>query len=90
MLVHNLNGTSDNEPGAPYGSWIQYWRAYKGQTPYYCPRCGARLDDPVGAHVQKDAVYSDRSWYIAPICRGCNQARTSFNVDSSLLLRATL
>ena len=90
MKVHNLNGTSDNDPRAPDGSWIQYWRSYKGRTPLICPRCGKLLLDPVGAHVQKDLIYGDGSWYIVPICRGCNQALTSFDVDSSLLLRATL
>ena len=89
MKVHNLNGTSDNDPRAPFGSWIQYWRAYKGTTPVVCPRCGRLLVDPVGAHVQKDTLL-DRSWYIVPICRGCNQAKTSFDVDLNLLLRATL
>ena len=90
MTVHNLNGTADNEPGAPFGSWIAYWRYHKGKEPKYCPRCGKLLDDPVGAHVQKDKIYYDRSWYIVPICRGCNNANTSFNVDASLLLSATL
>ena len=90
MKVHNLNGTADNEPGAPFGSWIAYWRYYKGSVPAYCPRRGARLTDPVGAHVQKDKIYADRHWYIVPICRGCNNANTSFYVDASLMLSATL
>lgn len=89
MRVHNLNGTSDNEPNAPFHSWIAYWKHYKGLTPVRCPKCGNLLSDPVGAHVQKESLL-DRSWYIVPICRGCNKANTSFDVDASLLLKATL
>ena len=50
-----------------------------------CPRCGRFLLDPVGAHVQKDTLL-DRKWYIVPLCRGCNQANTSFDVESTLLV----
>jgi len=88
MKVHNIQGTSDNEVPRPYKSWIEFWQAHKIQLPYTCPRCGKRLTDPVGAHVQKDSIW-DRRWYIAPICRGCNQANTSFYVDESLFVRIT-
>ena len=91
MKVHNLNGTADNTAHAPYYSWIKYWRYYyRGDYPIFCPRCGNLLIDPVGAHVQKDSVYRDSRWYIVPICRGCNNANTSFEVKSSLLVSATL
>lgn len=86
MKVHNLNGTSDNTAGAPYYTWIRFWNANSRYfQPQTCPRCGKELVDAVGAHVQKDAMY-DRSWYIVPICRGCNKANTSFDVEAHLLV----
>jgi hypothetical protein len=86
IRVHNLNGTSDNSAPYPYCSWIRFWKSYRpGLIPTHCPRCGKLLYDPVGAHVQKDTLL-DRKWYIVPICRGCNQANTSFDVESTLLV----
>lgn len=84
MLVKNINGTSDYGAPAPYYTWITYWRAFKGNSPMFCPRCGRYMTDPVGAHVQKDSSW-DKHWYIVPICRGCNNANTSFNVNVDLL-----
>ena len=86
MLVRNLNGTADNLAPAPYYSWIRFWKANSGKNaPQYCPKCNKLLTDAVGAHVQKVSLY-DRHWYIVPICRGCNQANTSFEVDTTLLV----
>ena len=87
MFVRNLNGTADNPARAPYDSWIGFWKANSGKNiPQYCPKCNKLLTDAVGAHVQKASWYYDRHWYIVPICRGCNQANTSFEVDASLLV----
>lgn len=86
MRVHNLNGTADNTADAPYHTWIRFWNANsRYNQPLTCPRCGELLVDAVGAHVQKDTMY-DRKWYIVPICRGCNQANTSFDVEAHLLV----
>lgn len=85
ISVKNLNGTADNPVPAPYSSWIEFWKAKSGKkTPTKCPKCGQQLTDPVGAHVKKSS--QDRHWYIVPICRGCNQANTSFEVEESLLV----
>lgn len=87
IRVHNLNGTSDNSALEPYNTWKEYWKKLhpSHMIPMRCPRCGRFLLDPVGAHVQKDTLL-DRKWYIVPICRGCNQANTSFDVESTLLV----
>lgn len=87
MRVHNLNGTSDSPAKYPYSTWIGFWKAHTTKKmPNICPRCGQPLTDVVGAHVQKDAYYGDRRWYITPLCRGCNKSNTSFDVDPTYLV----
>lgn len=86
ISVKNLNGTANNTAPAPYSSWIEFWKANSGKNlPIGCPRCKQFLTDAVGAHVRKTGG-DDGHWYIVPLCRGCNQANTSFEVDASLLV----
>ena len=40
---------------------------------------GCSNSDLVGAHVQK-ANSSDKSWYITPLCKACNQRTDEFDV----------
>jgi len=70
VLVHNLNGTSDNLPPKGYSSWKEWWEEKKGRKFSTCSRSGCATSAEVGAHVQK--VYGGNAWYIVPLCRSCN------------------
>ena len=41
---------------------------------YVCPTCGRSFypKDWDGCHVQKAESY-DKSWYVVPLCKSCNQ-----------------
>lgn len=81
--VHNLNGTSDNDP-APYDSWKDFWEEYKG--PFgKCSRIHCNNDAEYGCHVQKYQS-SDRKWYIVPLCAGHNNSHEVFAVREDDLL----
>ena len=70
VKVKNLNGTSDNKVPYGYSSWLDYWEKKTGKKAGECGHCRERAS--VGAHVQKADSF-DRSWYIVPLCHGCNQ-----------------
>jgi hypothetical protein len=71
MKVHNVNGTAANT--CKCGSWLQHWRRFSGQAlPTYCPEKTCLKKPAVGAHVQRDG-FSDRSWYIVPVCEDHNR-----------------
>ena len=90
MFVKNVNGSS--RFGAPegYSSWLHYWEESKVKLQagkfYLCPACNSSLErtEFVGAHVQKAEGF-DKSWYIAPLCKACNQRTDSFNVTVTLI-----
>ena len=50
-----------------------------GTKKYTCGASGCSNSDLVGAHVQK-ANSSDKSWYITPLCKACNQRTDEFDV----------
>lgn len=85
MRVKNINGTSQNTCNC--GSWLYHWKNFSGQAlPAYCPRESCTGKPEVGAHVQKDTP-SDNSWYIIPLCTGCNAKHgQSMNVSDWLEL----
>ena len=89
VKVINKDNTSDIKPRYPFESWADYWKAFKGNLPNTCPRCGMPLMDPVGAHVNTTRLL-DWETYIIPICRGCNKAKDIFTVDLNLLLKDNL
>ncbi len=76
--VKNLNGTSDNKVPNCYNSWLDFWEKKSGQKAGECGCCNQSAD--VGAHVQK-ANSSDKSWYIVPLCRGCNNKSSTEEFD---------
>lgn len=49
------------------------------QKKYTCGASGCSNNDLVGAHVQK-VNSSDKSWYITPLCKACNQRTDEFDV----------
>ena len=89
VKVINKDNTSDIKLRYPFESWADYWKAFKGNLPNTCPRCGMPLTDPVGAHVNTTRLL-DWETYIIPICRGCNKAKDIFTVDTNLLLKDNL
>lgn len=78
MKVTNINGTS--EYSCSCGSWLKHWENFNktGQkSPNICPACNSSYVE-VGAHVQ---IYGspDKSWYIVPLCKKCNN-KSSYEV----------
>ena len=67
--VHNLREGGRPCP-AGYTSWIDYWEKRTGMCVGRCHlhgnACQRQATD--GAHVQLDAIYSNRNWYIVPLC----------------------
>lgn len=72
MKVRNINGTSDL-PRCQCGTWLRHWENYTDGESEKCSVTGCKGIPEVGAHVQKED--DDRSWYIVPLCRGCNNQR---------------
>ncbi|MDE5886622.1 MAG: hypothetical protein K2H46_03435 [Muribaculaceae bacterium] len=85
ITIRNVVGSSKVSPNPPYPftGWIRYWEAtyreiHDFSTPirpeYTCPFCNTSkpTSDIVGGHVQK-VDDDDKSWYIFPICSGCNK-----------------
>lgn len=83
--VKNVNGSSRFASPSGYNSWLDYWEDKNG----IAWRCSATdchkrgRGDLVGAHVQRVSAF-DLSWYIVPLCRGCNARTDEFTVDESL------
>ena len=82
--VKNVNGSSRFPVPAGYSSWLAYWEYKTGRRAYTCGVSGCFGTDLVGAHVQK-ADSLDRSWYITPLCKSCNQRTDEFYVTSELV-----
>lgn len=87
IKVKNVNGSGRFACPADYDSWLDYWEEQSGKTAWRCSAIDCHLngrDNLVGAHVQK--VYgTDKSWYIVPLCRGCNNRTDEFYVDEELV-----
>ena len=84
--VKNLIGTGDNPP-RDTDSWLAYWEQKTGLTARYCHAVDCDVtgrSNLVGAHVKRCDI-SDRTWYIVPLCRGCNQRTDEFMVEGPLV-----
>ena len=80
MKYKNINGTGGRTPPAGYGSWLEYYMTVNGlRTVPSCGRlyCGEKAE--VGAHVKK-VNSTDSSWYIVPLCAGCNKLTDEFEL----------
>ncbi len=85
-LVKNVNGTSGMLPRNG-DSWLEYWERETGKRAYFCHRQGCMEfghDNLVGAHV-KLVGSTDNSWYIVPLCQGCNHTDDNFWVEGPLV-----
>ena len=70
MKVRNL----EHEPHPPKctcENWLQHWENNSGKKAGTCSTFGCLQKAGVGGHVQKRDGSGD-SWYIIPICKGCN------------------
>jgi hypothetical protein len=84
MKLKNIDGTSGNKCGC--GSWLDHWARLSGQTiPKYCVVSNCCERQLVGAHVQKDS-YTDRNWYIVPLCAKHNAKAESLDVPDWVTL----
>lgn len=80
MKYKNLKGTGGRTPPAGYASWLDYYMKKNGlRVVPSCGRlyCGDKAE--VGAHVKKVSPL-DSSWYIVPLCSGCNQLEDEFEL----------
>ena len=84
MKVKNINGSSRFPAPSGYKSWLEYWEKQTGRRVTYCGSANCYGTDLVGAHVQK-AEGSDKTWYITPLCKSCNQRSDTFEVYSTLV-----
>ena len=69
--VTNLNGMKDNYPPSEYKTWKEWWEDKKGSKFSKCSGILCTKDATVGAPVNK--VDGDNTWYIVPLCDGCNK-----------------
>lgn len=82
--VKNLIGTGGRTPDG-YSSWLAYWEAKTGRKATECNRIGcSEKSNLVGAHVKKVGA-GDDSWYIVPLCQGCNKRTDEFYVSGPLV-----
>jgi hypothetical protein len=82
--VKNVNGSSRFPAPSGYNSWLEYWEQQTGQKVSICGASDCLKTDLVGAHVQKTNS-NDKSYYITPICRSCNQRTDEFDVFWTLI-----
>lgn len=93
IKVKNINGTSKEKYAksypAKYKSWLDYWDDKSGcHRPYYCANDNCLNKVEVGAHVIKESSEKDRSWYIIPLCKECNNPSNKeyFEVNEDYLV----
>ncbi len=90
MFVKNVKGSDEISKDPKKGnSWREFWEIQTGETigDYYtCPACGKRVtkEHVDGCHVQK-AYSIDLSWYIVPLCDGCNHRKDIFSIGDTTL-----
>lgn len=85
-LVKNVNGTSGRLPQNG-GSWLEYWEKETRLIANHCHHVGCNVSgrhNLVGAHVKKVGA-NDDSWYIVPLCHGCNHTNNVFLVEGPLV-----
>ena len=91
MKVKNLHGSSAlfGQPTCQCSTWIEHWINNKGVKPIFCRCCGKQTTDLVGGHVIKVSG-EDKSRYIVPLCRDCNNTNNEaeFDVSESDLVSA--
>ena len=84
--VKNLRGTSDNPPRNSK-TWLEHWKDHAVKHAGYCHASDCHefgRENLVGAHVIR-CDSPDRTWYIVPLCRGCNQRTDEFMVEGPLV-----
>lgn len=87
IKVQNVNGSSRFENPVGYNTWLEYWETKTGKSAWRCSAIDCHKFgrvNLVGAHVKKVGSY-DNSWYIVPLCRGCNNRVDEFYVDETLV-----
>jgi hypothetical protein len=90
----NIAGTANRKPREGYETWLDFHEQNSGKKSKTCKVKGCTNKATIGAHVRKVKLRKnqDRSWYIVPLCKSCNQSKDEFelNVDASpISLRAT-
>jgi hypothetical protein len=70
VRVKNLNQTTQTKSGS--GSWLAHWEIISGQKAWLCVVKNCINRPSVGGLVQKDGP-SDGTWYVVPLCSGCNK-----------------
>lgn len=82
--VKNVVGSGRFPAPNGYVSWLDYWEKMSGFEKRVCGATNCCNTDLVGAHVQK-VNGTDKSWYITPLCRKCNQRTDTFDVHWPLI-----
>lgn len=86
VTVINVNGSSQHPTSQNNETWLARWINNCAESlPETCPCCGKGKPE-VGGHVR--IVNSDRTQYILPMCRACNNKRdVKFNnIEKALLV----
>jgi hypothetical protein len=86
VVVRNVINSSDHRCGR-CSDWLEHWERAKQCKATVCAACGAPATD--GGHVVK-RFGPDRSWWITPLCRSCNQRRDDFTVYEADLVLASV
>ena len=84
--VKNINGTANRIPPDGSSSWKEYWEKYTNRSFSTCSNLSCNNHAILGGHVMK--VNFERTWYITPLCSGCNMKSDSFYVNESSLVPA--
>lgn len=87
IKVKNVNGSSRYSCPAGYDSWLDYWEKQSGRIAWRCSATDCHAigrSNLVGAHIQK-VNNIDKSWYIVPLCKPCNNRLDEFWVDETLV-----
>jgi hypothetical protein len=81
--IRNINGTSQAD--CKCGSWLKHWENFSRRKAIYCAEMSCLNKDVVGAHVQK-VSFSDRNWYIVPLCSVHNNSKSDLETGDSFKL----
>ena len=86
VYVKNLH-EGESDPGSKgCSSWREYWEKKSKKSFSQCSRKGCSSDSEDGAHVILSRG-NDRSWYIVPLCKACNNPN---NTEEFLVKRNDL
>ncbi len=72
-LVKNVNGTTGLR--CKCASWLDHWRQNSKQKRRTCAVIGCSNTAQVGAHLRSADRRTDRRWWIAPLCKRCNNSK---------------